>query len=276
MYRERKDINLKSPLGAFKHPQYHRSDIQEPILNLPEDFTIEAKYIPKKSTINELIRLLDSVTRLFYLLDNESSLSQEIVNDLTEILPDFLLAAMNAEACVILKAERATIFIYDEDRGQLWSKVAKSDDTEKFLEIRIPITAGIAGYVAQTRRPFNTKDAYKEKQFNPEIDQKIRYKTHNVLCVPIFNSTNKLIGVIQVLNKHGGKKAFDDKDKAELCRFAERVGYFLEVVELKLNKAYQKIIDEREFRHSVSSDMPWIPEIEKGDSIDIETLDFLE
>src|SRR5207244_6920857 len=43
-----------------------------------------------------------------------------------------------------LDAERATLFLYDSDAGELFSRVLLGDDV---TEIRLPATAGIAGAV---------------------------------------------------------------------------------------------------------------------------------
>ena len=47
----------------------------------------------------------------------------------------------------MLDAERATIFLVDRERQELWSKVAMGDDIG---EIRVPLGQGIAGTVAVT------------------------------------------------------------------------------------------------------------------------------
>jgi hypothetical protein len=44
------------------------------------------------------------------------------------------------ETCEVLDCERATIFIYDSTKSELWSKIAKGSDP-----IRIPVTRGIVG-----------------------------------------------------------------------------------------------------------------------------------
>lgn len=49
----------------------------------------------------------------------------------------------------ILQADQTTIFLVDEAKGQLWSKIAQ-DNGEEPLEPRTPINVGIAGYVATT------------------------------------------------------------------------------------------------------------------------------
>jgi len=104
------------------------------------------------------------------------------------------------EVRALLNADRCTLFLYDENSGELWSKIAIGLDEE----IRIPAEKGIAGHVWKTREIVNIPDAYKDDRFNPEVDKKTGYKTKSILAMPLLNLYNETIGVFQVLNKKGG------------------------------------------------------------------------
>ena len=54
----------------------------------------------------------------------------------------------------LLNADRATIFIFDEEQNELWAIVAK-DENGKSLELRIPATVGILGEVATFKKVVN-------------------------------------------------------------------------------------------------------------------------
>jgi len=58
---------------------------------------------------------------------------------------DALLHPMAEAPRELLASDRATIFIVDRYRGQLWSRIALGTG-----EIRIPLGTGIAGTVAET------------------------------------------------------------------------------------------------------------------------------
>ena len=68
---------------------------------------------------------------------------------------DDLLLKITQKASEVLDADRSTIFLVDEDKGELWSKVAQGADMK---EIRVPLTAGIAGYVGRTGETLNIPD----------------------------------------------------------------------------------------------------------------------
>jgi adenylate cyclase len=45
----------------------------------------------------------------------------------------------------------------------------------------------------------NITDAYTDPRFDASIDRKTGYLTRNILCLPLFNSANELIGVTQLI-----------------------------------------------------------------------------
>ncbi len=106
-----------------------------------------------------------------------------------------------------LQADRCTVFLLDEERNELWSKVAMGVRKE----IRFPANKGIAGFVATTGEVLNIPDAYQDYRFNPEIDKKTGYHTKSILTMPMRNKRNEIIGVFQVLNKKEG--AFTKADE---------------------------------------------------------------
>ena len=119
-----------------------------------------------------------------------------------EIPLDNLLQVITQKTEEVLEAERCSLFLYDEGRDELWSKVATG--LGGLEEIRFPLDRGIAGEVARTGKGINIPDAYADPRFNAEIDKQTGYRTHSILCWPMTTSNGRLIGVIEVLNKQGG------------------------------------------------------------------------
>ena len=138
---------------------------------------------------------------------------------------DQLLHTMIGKVSEITECDRATLFIVDEEQRQLWSRVAEglsAPEEEPRLEgttIRIPIGAGIAGYVAQTGTILNLPDAYEDARFDPSVDQETGYKTRSVLAVPILSPEGKPMGVVEALNKHEGTFTVEDE------RLLEAIGH---------------------------------------------------
>ncbi|HXG37921.1 MAG TPA: ATP-binding protein [Bacteroidota bacterium] len=140
------------------------------------------------------------VVRMEKLIEASKSINSTI--DLDKLLGLILNAASKG-----IGADRGTVYLVDDLKGELWSKVAQGD---KMAEIRLPIGKGIAGHVAKTGEIINIPDAYADPRFNPEVDKATGYRTRNMLCMPLKNKDGKIIGVFQLLNKFEG--SFDEGD----------------------------------------------------------------
>jgi K+-sensing histidine kinase KdpD len=131
--------------------------------------------------------------------------ASKIVNSALDI--DRLLGLVMEVATRSIHADRGTLYLTDPGTGELWSKVAQGNN---MVEIRLAVGKGLAGYVAKTGETVNIADAYKDPRFNPEIDKKSGYKTHNVLCMPMRDKNGAIVGVFQFLNKKAGPFSDDD------------------------------------------------------------------
>ena len=127
------------------------------------------------------------------------------LTDIDELLKVIALETKNA-----MQADRCTVFLWDKDSDELWSKVALGVDENK--EIRFPADKGLAGYVVKTGETLNITDAYSDSRFNPEVDHKTGYTTKTILCMPIMNNNGEIIGAFQVLNKIDGIFTKNDED----------------------------------------------------------------
>jgi len=134
--------------------------------------------------------------------------ASKIVNSSLEI--DKLLELILQTATSTVEAERGTLYLVDDIKKELWSKIAQTSG--EIVEIRLPIGKGIAGYVAATGETINISDAYSDPRFNPEVDKKYGYRTKTILCMPMKDKEGKIIGVFQLLNKKGNVFTKEDED----------------------------------------------------------------
>lgn len=147
-----------------------------------------------------------------------------------------LIKQVVAMASKVMDADRASLFLVDSFRGELWSKVAEGVESR---EIRIPIGQGVAGWVAQNNQIVNIPDAYEDFRFNPEIDHETGFRTRSILCGPVKNLQGEIVGVIQVINKKSGM--FKRKDEELFKAFAYQTAIAVENFDL-----YQKLIANHE------------------------------
>jgi GAF domain-containing protein len=121
---------------------------------------------------------------------------------------DSLLEKAVSRITGILEAQRVTFYFFNTEIKELWS-YAVSD--LEISEIRIALGQGIAGACALKKKIVNIKDAYDCPFFNKRVDKQTGFRTKAVLCAPLLNSDQKLIGVVQAINKKNG--SFNDYDE---------------------------------------------------------------
>lgn len=128
---------------------------------------------------------------------------------------DRLLHLVVHEATKVIESERSSLFIYDAERNELWSKVAEGAN-----EIRFPANTGIAGAVATSGETSNIADAYEDPRFNRSFDVRTGFRTKSMLTVPMRNPRGETVGVLQTLNKHGQEGTFTQEDEELLLALA--------------------------------------------------------
>lgn len=128
-----------------------------------------------------------------------------------------LLKGVMAEAKNLTNAERCSLFLIDKYTGELVSKVFDGNEVRetvlwfckvflqlRFLqtseEVRIEGGKGIAGFVAESGKLLNIRNAYHHPLFFKGVDESTGFKTRNILCFPICGEEG-IIGVAQLCNK---------------------------------------------------------------------------
>lgn len=136
---------------------------------------------------------------------------------------DELLSLVASRITRVMECDRTSVYLLDTDGATLTSRVVEGESSR---EIRLPVGAGLAGWVAETGLSLNLEDAYRDTRFDPEWDRKTGYRTRSVLCVPMKNRMMRPMGVIQCLNKAYG--AFTDEDEAMLTALAAQAAVTIE------------------------------------------------
>ena len=137
-----------------------------------------------------------------------------------------VLASFTLRFGELLDAERASLFLVDAARGEVVLRVAQREGGRS-VDVRMPMSRGVAGHVASTKQSVRLDDAYASPLFNPETDRATGFKTRNILCVPIESRSGDVFAVAQLLNKRNGM-AFDASDEARFREFTRGVAPILE------------------------------------------------
>jgi putative ABC transport system ATP-binding protein len=191
--------------------------------------------LAKAERSGEVSHQLDEMTppNFLHFLEQLTAESQQVLEAMAlatdgafEIMLEHLLRAVTGKIGQLLGAERASLLLGDEARGELWSLVAQEESGRPF-EIRMPASAGIAGHVYRTGESINTADAYQHPFFNPEVDRRSGLRTGSLVCVPLRARQERPFAVMTLLNKHGGGP-FDDADVRQLTALAASVSVVLQ------------------------------------------------
>jgi adenylate cyclase len=163
-----------------------------------------------------LIRITELVRRTTALVD--------VANRVSDTLSlDVLFPRLMEVVTETLNAERSSLFLYDAETKELFSRVMQGN---AMGEVRFPADRGIAGSVFTSGRGEIIPDAYADPRFNRKVDTETGFRTRNILCVPIRNKKQVVIGVTQALNKREG--GFDAEDQQLLEGLSSQAAAALE------------------------------------------------
>jgi signal transduction histidine kinase/putative methionine-R-sulfoxide reductase with GAF domain len=165
---------------------------------------------------------------------------------------DQLLELILGKITDLLDADRATLYLLDEARGELVSRIAVGD---AIRSVRMRVGEGIAGMVARTGKTIRVRDAYRDKRFTRTSDELPGYRTQSILAAPMKNHLGRIIGVVHVLNKKS-RRDFTAGDEALLNAFATEAAVsvdnsrlFLSVVQKNMQLLETKEKLEQSVRH---------------------------
>jgi adenylate cyclase len=223
-------------IGITQVLNKHAGDFDGEDQKLLEGLSLQA------SAALENARLFEKVERQ---QREEATLLEVSISIVAEIHLGPLLAKIMAAATSLLDADRGTLFLYDADSNELFSRVAGGIAGE---EIRFPADAGIAGECFSSGRVINIADAYSDSRFNPDFDRHTGYRTHSMLCMPIVARGERKIGVMQILNRKGG--AFGSADERRLRAFSAQAAVAIENAQL-----FEEVSAERNYNEAILHSM---------------------
>ena len=199
---------------------------------LLQAFAAQAAIAVKNAMLNEEIRKRMEVSE---------TLLKVMKSVASELHIDELLKKIVNSTSEVMNAERASLFLLDPKTGDLWSKVAQGMES---MEIRVPIGVGIAGHVAMTGETINIEDAYADPRFNPEIDKRSGFRTRSMLCMPLRNDADEVMGVMQVLNKLSG--IFTEEDERLLNALGSQIA-----ISLENSRLYERVLFMQNYNSSI-------------------------
>jgi signal transduction histidine kinase len=138
----------------------------------------------------------------------------DIARDLASTLDlDILLSRIVHAAAEISGSEAASILLYDDTSRQLYFQVSTNMDESTRRGITVPLDGSIAGWIVNNRKPVRIINAHEDPRFYSNVEAVTGLTTQSLLGIPLVTK-NKVVGVLEALNKHRGK--FTDTDESML------------------------------------------------------------
>lgn len=123
---------------------------------------------------------------------------------------EVLLKTIIEVAATVMDAEASSLALREVNTGELVFHLASGESGHTVESLRLPRGKGIAGWVAENGETLIVPDVSKDERFFKGVDEKSSFVTRSIMCVPMRRSGDKIIGVLQVLNKREG--TFDEQD----------------------------------------------------------------
>jgi len=162
---------------------------------------------------NHQERIIDALYRV-------NNLMAEVA-DLNQLLNQIMNESKN-----VVGAEASSLILYDEEKDDLFFKIALGEKGEQVKVIRLKMGQGIAGTCAQERRTIVVNDAAQDQRHFKQADKVSEFQTRNLVAAPMMRK-GRLIGVLEVLNKFD-HQPFTEADIKVLDFFADHAAIAIE------------------------------------------------
>lgn len=163
--------------------------------------------------------------------------------DLKELLETIMECATR-----VVKAEVSSLLLVDEKTDELYFDIALGEKGTDIKTIRLKMGEGIAGWVAQNRKPAVVNDVASDSRWTQKADDKTSFKTKAIMAVPLL-AKGKVVGVIEAINRLDNQP-FNDEDQKIFEAFASQAAVAIENAQL-----FNQLKEEKEKIETVFSEM---------------------
>lgn len=122
------------------------------------------------------------------------------------------------------EAQSSSLLLIDKKKGELELYVSRPAKQKK--KISLKVGEGIAGWVAEHKKPVILNKVRKDPRYSPKLEEEIGFSVDSLICVPLLRKDNP-IGVLSVANKLDQKK-FDKADLDVLLSLADHIAIALD------------------------------------------------
>lgn len=158
--------------------------------------------------------------------------------DLDSLLLDIIKAVK-----LIMVSEASSLMLYDEETDDLVLSIPTGPATQAVSGKHIPKNEGIGGWVFTNQIPLIVNNVTEDERFLGDIAPEV-FTTKNILCVPLLNQKEEIIGVIQALNKNGGN-AFSEEEIPIFQALANQAAIAIENARLHEEQKQKMLLEQK-------------------------------
>lgn len=168
-------------------------------------------------------RLLEETQKRAYQLATLNDITRQLTSTV-ELGP--LLQNILENAVGILNCEAGSLFMVDDQTGELVFRVTVGPVATNLIGQRLPPGTGIVGRAAQTRAPVIENEDQRTAARFKGVDQQTGFVSRSLMAVPL-QSKDHVTGVIEVINRRDGLPFVED-DQSLLTAFAGQAAVAIE------------------------------------------------
>lgn len=139
-------------------------------------------------------------------------------------------------AVALIRAEAASIALYDPGTDRLVFRVAAGEQGQGVVGVTIGLDEGVAGYVFSTGQPLAIGEAASDPRFGRAAAELTGYLPRSLLAVPLTDDAGT-IGVLEVLDRRDGAP-FDLRDMEAASIFARQATVAIRTTRLERDTAH--------------------------------------
>jgi GAF domain-containing protein len=160
-----------------------------------------------KQQNSRLEHYLDTVKAVYW-----TGLAITSADEPVETLSQLLLDVIN-----VIGADDGSISRLDQEAGELVFVMVHGELRQRLAGYRMKSDVGTAGWVVENQEPLIVNYPRQDWRFSGVVDEEFGFLTRSIMSIPILGE-DRLIGVIQLLNKHG---EFNESDVAVVLTLSQ-------------------------------------------------------
>ncbi len=94
-----------------------------------------------------------------------------------------------------------SLFFVEQKTGRIKFEIAMGVDANKLKSFYLEPGEGIVGWVCHNGQSVIVQDVTTESRFSSRVDQILGFTTRAIICVPLLDGNNRVLGAIELINK---------------------------------------------------------------------------